>query len=163
MAVGLNCALGAESIKPFVKRIQNFADTFSFAYPNAGLPNAMGGYDETPAQFAEKMMSFCNDGIVNMVGGCCGTTPEFIKAMHDLLLQKDFFENSKVLRKVPPPRQELMLSGLQEFIKYEDMNFINVGERCNIAGSLKFKRLICKESNYEEALQVAKEQVQAGA
>lgn len=81
MAVGLNCALGADSIKPFVARISKMAPFYSLAYPNAGLPNAMGGYDETPDQFAEKMLGFCSEGIINILGGCCGTTPEYIKAL----------------------------------------------------------------------------------
>jgi 5-methyltetrahydrofolate--homocysteine methyltransferase len=133
--IGLNCALGADKMKPFIQRLSQVASCYVHAYANAGLPNALGGYDETPESFSANAKEFCGEGFVNMIGGCCGTTPIFIKHV---------FEACKDLpRRVVAERSKFtMLSGLQEFIFRDNLNFVNVGERCNIAGSIAFKKLI---------------------
>ena len=128
------------------------------AYPNAGLPNAMGGYDEDPDTFAKNVMGFITNGLCNMVGGCCGTTPDHIRAMKEAIEAIGAGP-----RKIPASTGKLMLSGLKEFVLYDDIPFVNVGERCNISGSLKFKRLIAKEGNFSGALEVARDQVENGA
>jgi len=118
------------------------------AYPNAGLPNAMGGYDETPANFGVNVKNFALEGLVNMVGGCCGTTPSYIKELAKSV-------RGIKPRVVPKASDLMMLSGMQEFILSPIIPFVNVGERCNIAGSLQFKKLI-KEGQFEKAISVAK-------
>ena len=158
LCVGLNCALGATHMKPFLTNLSDLCPFYVHAYANAGLPNAMGGYDEDPQTFARNSMEFVTDSLVNMVGGCCGTTPDHIRALVDAI------EESGAKPRVPAARtHKLMLSGLKEFIFYDDIPFVNVGERCNLSGSLKFKRLMVKEKNYDAALEVAREQVQNGA
>ena len=153
--IGLNCALGAPLMHPFLQRLSKIASTYVHAYANAGLPNAMGGYDETPAQFGENMRWFAQDGLLNMVGGCCGTGPEFIKAVKNAV--------QDVPRRVVPAKSNTtMLSGLTEFYFSDIIKFVNVGERCNISGSIQFKKLIQK-GDYEQAIKVAKDQVQNGA
>ena len=155
LAVGLNCALGAEQIRPYVDALSQIADTNILVYPNAGLPNEFGGYDETPDQMSGFLKEFSEAGLVNIVGGCCGTTPEFISAfsisVQDLLP-----------REIPLLKPLTKLSGLEPLIIRPESNFINVGERTNVTGSAKFRRLI-KEDNYDEALTVAREQVENGA
>jgi 5-methyltetrahydrofolate--homocysteine methyltransferase len=155
VSVGLNCALGAKQMRPFIEDLSNVTDKFISVYPNAGLPNEMGGYDETPQTMATVLEDFLASGFVNIVGGCCGTTPDHIKAIAD-----------KVKNHKPriPKQQEpyLRLSGLEPVILRPDSNFMNIGERTNVTGSKKFARLI-KEEKYDEALSVARDQVEGGA
>ena len=155
VSVGLNCALGAKQMRPFVEDLSNVSDKFISVYPNAGLPNEMGGYDETPQTMANVLEDFLASGFVNIVGGCCGTTPDHIKAISEI-----------VKRHKPriPKKQEpyLRLSGLEPVVLRPDSNFMNIGERTNVTGSKKFARLI-KENNYDEALSVARDQVEGGA
>jgi 5-methyltetrahydrofolate--homocysteine methyltransferase len=153
--IGFNCALGATQMYPFLQRLSAIAHTNVHAYPNAGLPNAMGGYDETAENFAKNAKTFCTDGLVNMIGGCCGTTPDYIAALWNAV-------KNVPRRQIPEPAKKMMLSGMEEFIYKDHIKFINVGERCNISGSLKFKKLI-KSDNYEDAIAVAKDQVENGA
>lgn len=155
LSIGLNCAYGAKQLLPYLERLAAVAETRISAHPNAGLPNVMGGYDETPEMFAEDVGEYLRRGLVNIVGGCCGTTPAHI------------FELAKIVggftpRPLPAPRHETVLAGLEPLRVVPEANFINVGERTNVAGSAKFARLI-REKNYEEALSVARAQVEAGA
>ena len=155
LSVGLNCAYGAKQLLPYLERLAAVAGTRISAHPNAGLPNVMGGYDETPEMFAGDVGEYMRRGLVNIVGGCCGTTPAHI------------FELSKISgdyapRPVPAPKHITTLSGLEPLRIVPEANFINVGERTNVAGSARFARLI-REANYEEALSVAHAQVDAGA
>ncbi|WP_337867111.1 methionine synthase [Ignavibacterium sp.] len=155
VSVGLNCALGAKQMRPFVEDLSNISDKFISVYPNAGLPNEMGGYDETPNSMASVLEDFLASGFVNIVGGCCGTTPDHIKAIA---------ERVKHHKPRIPKQQEpyLRLSGLEPVVLRPDSNFMNIGERTNVAGSKKFARLI-KEEKYDEALSVARDQVEGGA
>ncbi|MCW9065072.1 MAG: methionine synthase, partial [Ignavibacteriaceae bacterium] len=155
LSIGLNCALGAKQMRPFVEDLSNVSDKFMSVYPNAGLPNEMGGYDETPQTMATVLEDFLASGFVNIVGGCCGTTPEHIKAISEIV---------KKHKPRIPKKQEpyLRLSGLEPVILRPDSNFMNIGERTNVTGSKKFARLI-KENNYDEALSVARDQVEGGA
>ena len=155
LAVSLNCSFGAKALLPYLERLAAVSEFRVAVYPNAGLPNVMGGYDETPEMFAEDVGEYMRRGLVNIVGGCCGTTPAHI------------FELSKIAcnyapRPVPAPRRVTTLSGLEPLRIAPETNFVNVGERTNVAGSAKFARLI-REGNYEEALSVARAQVDAGA
>lgn len=155
LSIGLNCAFGARQLLPYLERLAAVAETRISAHPNAGLPNVMGGYDETPAMFAEDVGEYMRRGLVNIVGGCCGTTPAHI------------FELSKIVgnyapRPLPEARHETVLSGLEPLRIVPEANFINIGERTNVAGSARFARLI-REGSYEEALSVARAQVEAGA
>lgn len=152
---GLNCALGATAMRPFVEEVSRHAATLVSAHPNAGLPNEMGGYDETPAQMAEILSDFADAGLLNVAGGCCGTTPEFIEAIDDAL-------RGKSPRKVPSRRPGTWLAGLEPLNIEDDTLFVNVGERTNVAGSRKFARLI-GENKLEEALEVGRRQVRGGA
>jgi 5-methyltetrahydrofolate--homocysteine methyltransferase len=157
MAVGLNCALGAPQMRPFIEATSNNTTAYVSCYPNAGLPNTFGGYDESPQSMAADILGFAQDGFVNIVGGCCGSTPAHIKAIADAVRH--------VAPRIPPLTLYSgfsILSGLEPFRIGSYTNFVNIGERCNVAGSKKFLRLI-KENKYEEALQVAKEQVENGA
>ncbi|MDE2182017.1 MAG: methionine synthase [Alphaproteobacteria bacterium] len=155
LAVGLNCALGAKELRQYVAAISAVADTLVSAHPNAGLPNEFGGYDDTPEQMAEKLGEFARSGIVNIVGGCCGTTPAHIKAFAEAVA-------GVAPRKVPEKPRHLRLSGLEAFTLTPDMNFVNIGERTNITGSARFRKLIAAD-NYEGALDVARSQVENGA
>ncbi|MFT6807587.1 MAG: 5-methyltetrahydrofolate--homocysteine methyltransferase [Saprospiraceae bacterium] len=155
MSIGLNCALGAEELTPFLRDLSKVATCPVSAYPNAGLPNDMGGYDQTGEEMGELMRDFLNQGYVNIIGGCCGTTPEHI----DVMVQAA----QGVLPRIPAePSQYAEYAGLEPLVVREHMNFINIGERTNVTGSKKFARLI-KEEKYEEALTVAVHQVQGGA
>ena len=155
VSVGLNCALGAKQMRPFVEDLSNVSDKFLSVYPNAGLPNEMGGYDETPQTMATVLEDFLASGFVNVVGGCCGTTPDHIKEIATIV------RNHKPrIPKVQEPF--LRLSGLEPVVYRPDSNFMNIGERTNVTGSKKFARLI-KENNYDEALSVARDQVEGGA
>ena len=155
LSIGFNCAYGAKQLLPYLERLAAVAGTRISAHPNAGLPNVMGGYDETPGMFAEDVGEYLRRGLVNIVGGCCGTTPA-----HILCLSKIAGEYAP--RPVPEPRHTTVLSGLEPLRIVPEANFINIGERTNVAGSAKFARLI-REANYEEALSVARAQVDAGA
>ncbi len=155
LTVGLNCALGAEEMRPHVLELATIADTLVCAYPNAGLPNELGGYDETPAETAAFVGEFAEAGLVNVVGGCCGTTPAHIEAIAQAV-------EGRAPRVVPERVPRLELSGLEPFALTDDIPFVNVGERTNITGSAKFRRLI-KDNEYGEALAVALQQVENGA
>lgn len=155
LSVGLNCALGAKEMRPHIEELSQKADVFISAYPNAGLPNEFGGYDEQPHETAHFVDDFLKAGFVNIVGGCCGTTPEHIKCIADraALYQP---------RPIPHIEPYMRLSGLEAVTITPEANFVNVGERTNITGSPKFSKLILAE-NYEEALTVARQQVEGGA
>ncbi|WP_180177984.1 methionine synthase [Acinetobacter sp. YH01005] len=155
LSIGFNCALGADAMRPHVKTIADVADTFVSAHPNAGLPNAFGGYDETPEQTAAFIKEFAESGLINITGGCCGTTPDHIRAIANAV--KDIAP-----RQVPETKPACRLSGLEPFNITEESLFVNVGERTNVTGSKKFLRLI-REENFAEALEVAQQQVEAGA
>lgn len=155
LSVGLNCALGAEPMRPYIQTLAKEAPFFTSAYPNAGLPNEFGEYDETPDMMAAQIEGFIKDSFVNIVGGCCGSTPDHIRAI------------AQVAAKYPPrllPQTEpyQKLSGLEPLKITEQTNFLNVGERTNVTGSKKFARLV-KEGNYDEALSIARGQVEGGA
>ena len=155
LSIGFNCALGADAMRPHVKTISDVADTFVSAHPNAGLPNAFGGYDETPEETAAFIKEFAESGLINITGGCCGTTPDHIRAIYNAV--KDIQP-----RQLPETKPACRLSGLEPFNITADSLFVNVGERTNVTGSKKFLRLI-REENFTEALDVALQQVVAGA
>ena len=154
-AIGLNCALGAAEMRQYVAEIAAVADTLVSAHPNAGLPNEFGGYDDTPEQMAEKIGEFARSGLVNIVGGCCGTTPKHIAAFAEAI-------EGVTPRAIPEKPKYLRLSGLEPFTVTPETNFVNVGERTNVTGSAKFKKLIVG-GDYDAALDVARQQVEAGA
>jgi 5-methyltetrahydrofolate--homocysteine methyltransferase len=154
-SIGFNCALGAEQLRPHLHSISRIADTAISLHPNAGLPNEMGDYDESPGAMAQLINEFVEDQHINIVGGCCGTTPDHIKAISAKL------KGSKP-RLIPDRDFTSMLSGLEPLFINNESLFINVGERTNVTGSRKFARLI-REKNYEEALDVARDQVDSGA
>ncbi len=155
LSIGLNCALGAKEMRPYLKELSEKAPFFISAYPNAGLPNQFGEYDETPHDMACQIHDFLESGFVNIVGGCCGTTPEHISHIAQ--------EAAKVRpRKIPLIKPYLRLSGLEAVTLTPESNFMNIGERTNVTGSKKFARLIL-ENKYDEALSVAREQVEGGA
>ena len=155
LAVGLNCALGSKPIRPWLHELSISADTFSFVYPNAGLPNEFGDYDESPEDMALIIKEFAESGLVNLVGGCCGTTPDHIRAIAESV-------NGIKPRKIPNIEPLTKLSGYEPITIRPDSNFINIGERTNVTGSAKFNRLI-KEKDYEGASSVAREQINNGA
>lgn len=155
LSVGLNCALGSSQMRPFVEAVSDIAESFVSVYPNAGLPNEFGEYDDSPEYMASQIAGFAASGFVNIVGGCCGTTPDHIRAIAEQVA-------SIAPRKKPEPSHDLMLSGLEPLIVNSATGFVNIGERTNVTGSRKFARLI-KEENYDEALSVAREQVENGA
>ena len=155
LSVGLNCSFGAREMKPFLKRLSEIAPCYVSVYPNAGLPNELGEYDQTPQEMADIVREYVEEGLVNIIGGCCGTTDEFIALFPSLV--------DGVQPRIPVAKQsELWLSGLEPLVVDSRMNFINVGERCNVAGSRKFLRLI-NEKKYGEALDIARKQVEDGA
>ncbi len=155
LLVGLNCALGPKELRQYVAELSSIADTFVCAHPNAGLPNAFGEYDESPEQMAEEMAEWAQSGFINVIGGCCGTTPEHMQIIKAQVEQH-------AARDIPVIETQCRLSGLEPMNIAEDSLFVNVGERTNVTGSARFKRLI-KESDYETALEVAREQVANGA
>ncbi|WP_312170652.1 methionine synthase [Stutzerimonas kunmingensis] len=155
ISVGLNCALGAKDLRPYLEELSSKADTFVSAHPNAGLPNAFGEYDETPAEMAAVVEEFASSGFLNIIGGCCGTTPAHIQAIAEAV-------SKYPPRAIPDIPKACRLSGLEPFTIDRSSLFVNVGERTNITGSAKFARLI-REENYTEALEVALQQVEAGA
>jgi 5-methyltetrahydrofolate--homocysteine methyltransferase len=153
--IGLNCALGAKDMRPYLQRLGQIAEVFVHAYPNAGLPNAMGGYDESPNSMHDSLRDFATSGLINLAGGCCGSTPPHIAAIARAC------EGVRP-REVKPPTTLMQLSGLEPLILTENIKFVNIGERCNISGSRAFKNLIMK-GEYEKALAVARKQVEEGA
>lgn len=154
-SIGFNCALGAEQLRPHIKRISEIANTAVSVHPNAGLPNEMGGYDQSPGEMSVFIEDFCNDEFINIVGGCCGTTTDHLKAIASKI-------SKKPPRKIPNHKPTTFLSGLERLNIEQKSLFVNVGERTNVTGSKKFARLI-KEKQYDEALEVAREQVELGA
>lgn len=155
LSVGLNCALGSKELTPFLKDLARIATCPVSAYPNAGLPNELGEYDQGATEMSKYIREFASTGLVNIIGGCCGTTPDHIKAMADSVIGIS-------PRKYSTEAKYSMYSGLEPLVARENINFINVGERTNVTGSRKFARLI-KEGNYDEALTVAQHQVEGGA
>ena len=154
-SIGLNCSFGARQMKPFIAELARKAPWYTSAHPNAGLPNSMGLYDETAESMAPQIAELIDEGLVNIVGGCCGTTDEFIARYADLV-------KGKTPREPKPQPGTMRLSGLDLLDVTPEVGFVNVGERCNVAGSRKFLRLI-KEKNYEEAIGIARKQVADGA
>lgn len=155
LSIGLNCAFGAEQMKPYIARLGEMADCYISAHPNAGLPNGFGGYDETPQKMALTIEAYLKEGLLNIVGGCCGTTPVHIGMIANMA-------HKYAPRKRREPSHVTLLSGLEELKITPEANFINVGERTNVAGSAKFARLI-RERKFDEALSVARDQVEGGA
>ncbi|MRI34380.1 methionine synthase [Endozoicomonas sp. OPT23] len=155
ISVGLNCALGADELRPYLEELSNIANTYVSAHPNAGLPNAFGEYDQTPEEMNAIVQEFAESGLINIIGGCCGSTPEHIKAIADSMATIE-------RRQIPEIKVGCRLSGLEPFNIFSDSLFVNVGERCNVTGSARFKRLIIEE-DYDTALDVARQQVENGA
>ena len=155
LSIGFNCALGTHAMYPYIEELSRKAPFFISAFPNAGLPNVMGEYDDGPSNMAKQLESFMQNKIVNIIGGCCGTTAEHIKA---------FYKLSKLYkpRKIPVLKKELKISGLEAVTVSSRSNFLNIGERTNVMGSIKFRKLI-KQDNFEDALEIAKGQVEGGA
>ena len=154
-SVGLNCSFGARQLKPFLEQLAARAPYYISAYPNAGLPNSLGQYDQTPADMAHEVKEYIQEGLINIIGGCCGTTDAYIAEYPALI--------AGAAPHVPAPKPEsLWLSGLELLEVTPEKNFINVGERCNVAGSRKFLRLV-NEKKYDEALSIARQQVEDGA
>lgn len=164
ISVGLNCGLGADGMVPYLRKMSAYAPCYVSCHPNAGLPNQFGGYDDTPEDMVEKMEVFLSDHLVNMIGGCCGTTPDHIAAMRKMI---DQLPDSYEIRQPLPYFPALYTAGLEP-LKTDNTpedpfaDFVKVGERCNVAGSRKFLRLI-NEKNYDEALDIARKQVEDGA
>ena len=155
LSIGLNCALGATELRPHIEELSRVSDTLVSAHPNAGLPNEFGEYDETPEQMAAIVGEFAQSGFLNIVGGCCGTTPEHIRAIAEAVAPH-------YPRPVPEIAPACRLAGLEPFNITADSLFVNVGERCNVTGSARFKRLVL-EGDYDTALEVARQQVEDGA
>ncbi len=155
LSVGINCALGAAEMRPYMAEISRLAHVYVSCYPNAGLPNEFGGYDQTAEEMAALLGEFADSGFLNIVGSCCGSTPEFTRAIAETM-------KGKSPRELPPERHFPQFSGLEPLTIRPDSNFVNVGERCNVTGSRRFARLILN-GEYEEALAVAQEQVENGA
>lgn len=155
LSVGLNCALGAKELRPHLAALSKVADCYISAYPNAGLPNELGGYDQGPEEMQQYIREFASSGFVNIVGGCCGTTPEHIRALA---------EGVKGIkpREIPQVPKYTELSGMEPLVIHPNINFVNIGERTNVTGSKAFAKLI-KENKYSEALKVAQQQVEGGA
>lgn len=155
LSIGLNCSFGASDLKPYLEEIASHCSCYVSAYPNAGLPNQFGEYDETPERMAEQVVEYFDEKLVNIIGGCCGTSPAHIAQYQKLI-------EGKEPRKPQAKSNIAELAGLEVFEIRPENNFVNVGERCNVAGSRKFLRLI-NEKKYDEALQIAREQVEDGA
>jgi len=155
LAVSINCALGADDMRPHVAELARIAGLPVACYPNAGLPNEFGGYDDTPEHMAKLLGSFAREGMLNLVGGCCGTRPEHIKAIRDAV-------DGVPRRSIPRPARHMRLAGLEPLTITPETNFVVIGERTNITGSAAFRRLI-KDDKYDEAVAVARQQVEGGA
>ncbi|HWK64246.1 MAG TPA: methionine synthase [Rhizobiaceae bacterium] len=153
--IGLNCALGAAAMRPHLSELSDAADTFICAYPNAGLPNAFGQYDESPDYMAGQVEEFAREGLVNVVGGCCGSTPDHIRAIAEAV-------KGRAPRAAPEHKPLMQLSGLEPFTLTDEIPFVNVGERTNVTGSARFRKLITA-GDYAAALDVARDQVANGA
>ncbi len=154
-AIGLNCSLGAKELRPYIEELSEKAPFPVIAYPNAGLPNQFGNYDQSADEMAEYISDFLDHSFVNLIGGCCGTTPQHIRKLATLA-------STAKVRRIPPKNHVLRLSGLEPLTIFKGSNFINIGERTNVSGSKKFARLI-RDEKYEEALSVARQQVENGA
>ncbi|MCF0180065.1 MAG: dihydropteroate synthase, partial [Bacteroidales bacterium] len=172
LSIGLNCGLGAADLLPYLRRLSKAVRNASYisCHPNAGLPNAMGEYEDTPEVMAAQLHPYFEEHLVDIIGGCCGTTPAHISAIANLTKERNFVSSANIeentenvvsLTKVDKQTNALVCCGLEPFIK-EDGNFLSVGERCNVAGSRKFLRLI-KEKNYDEAIEIARKQIETGA
>jgi 5-methyltetrahydrofolate--homocysteine methyltransferase len=155
LSVGVNCALGPERMRPYVEELSRLAPVFVSCHPNAGLPNEFGEYDETPAEMARVLGEFVDNGWLNIVGGCCGTTPDHIRAFAEMV-------RGRPPRRRPAPERRLRLSGQEALTLRPDSNLLMIGERTNVMGSRKFARLI-REGNYHEATEIARQQVENGA
>lgn len=155
LSVGFNCALGADQLKVYLQQLARIADVAISCHPNAGLPNEFGEYDETPGQMSGIIKSYFDEGLVNIIGGCCGTQPEHIKAI------ADYVKNSKP-HKISGQKKLMRLSGLEPLSITPELNFVNIGERTNVSGSKKFARLI-RDEKFEEAVDIAVDQVEGGA
>lgn len=155
MAIGLNCALGATELRPWLLELSRVAECRVSVHPNAGLPNELGGYDDTPAHMAEILTDFADGSLINIAGGCCGTRPEHIKAIAEAL-------KNKKPRTPPKPMPYCRLSGLEPFTFTPELNFVNVGERTNVTGSARFRKLI-EADDFETAVEVARQQIENGA
>ncbi|WP_340152961.1 methionine synthase [uncultured Marivirga sp.] len=155
LSVGFNCALGADQLKVYLQQLARISDVAISCHPNAGLPNEFGEYDESPSQMSSIIKSYFDEGLVNIIGGCCGTQPEHIKAIADYAAQ------SKP-HKIAPQQKLMRLSGLEPLSITPELNFVNIGERTNVSGSKKFARLI-REEKFEEAVDIAIDQVEGGA
>ena len=154
-SIGLNCSFGARQLKPFLEQLAARAPYYISAYPNAGLPNSLGKYDQSPADMAEEVKEYIREGLINIIGGCCGTTNEYIAEYPAII--------ADAAPHTPAEKPQTMwLSGLELLEVKPENNFINIGERCNVAGSRKFLRLI-NEKKYDEALSIARQQVEDGA
>ena len=155
LSIGLNCALGSKQMRSFIEELSDNASVYTSLYPNAGLPNEFGGYDETPQFMANVVKEYAEEGFINIIGGCCGTGPKHIEAINEVVY-------GLAPRKPKEKKYFLQLAGLEELLVYENSNFINIGERTNVTGSARFRKLI-EENNFEEALSIAKQQVDNGA
>jgi 5-methyltetrahydrofolate--homocysteine methyltransferase len=155
LSIGINCALGAKQMRPFIEELSAKAGCFVSIYPNAGLPNEMGGYDETAEMMSDILSDYAGSGFINIVGGCCGTTPVHIKKISEI-------SSLYAPRVIPEIKPELRLSGMEPLVFSPEINFVNIGERTNITGSKKFERLILA-GDYDAALSVARQQVEGGA
>lgn len=155
LSIGLNCALGPQELRPYVEELSKIAECYVSAHPNAGLPNEFGGYDETPEEMASVIGDWAAEGFLNIIGGCCGTTPDHIRVIREAVIKHE-------CRALPDIPVACRLSGLEPLTIDENSLFLNVGERTNVTGSAKFLRLI-KTGEYEEALSVARDQVENGA
>ncbi|MDA0242284.1 MAG: methionine synthase [Chloroflexi bacterium] len=155
LIVGLNCALGADAMRPYLQTLSRIAPTYTSIYPNAGLPNEFGEYDDSPANMARVLREFAEEGLFNIVGGCCGTTPDHIRAIAEAMV-------GVAPRPLPTVEPHLRLSGLEPLVITPETNFVNIGERTNVTGSRRFAKLILN-GQYDEALTVARQQVESGA
>lgn len=155
LSVGLNCSLGSDQMRPYISELSRISTCYTSLYPNAGLPDEMGEYNESPDFMAGQLADYASEGMVNLVGGCCGTTPEHIRAIAEEAARHK-------PRRIPSPEPYLRLSGLEPLVIRPETNFVNIGERTNVTGSSVFKNLI-KNEEYEEALSVARQQVENGA
>ena len=155
LSVGINCSLGSDQLRPFLAELSDASSHFVSCYPNAGLPNEFGEYDESPGHMAANLGEYAGSGLANILGTCCGSTPEHTRALSEAV-------KGVAPRRLPAQGSNTVLSGLERLEIRADSNFINVGERANITGSARFRRLI-RSGNFEEAVTVARQQVEDGA
>lgn len=159
LSIGFNCALGAQQLEPYIKQLSQYTSVHVSAHPNAGLPNAFGAYDQTPEEMKALISQYLTENLVQIIGGCCGTTPEHIRQIAEVVQENN---TNREPKKTPKNQHVFSLAGLEPLYVTEHSNFINVGERTNVTGSRKFLRLI-KEERFDEALNIAREQVEGGA